>query len=627
MLMVVKYMISTKRHSITNLKKEISFAEIIASLIKLFTDNNKIDYSKTYETSECSKYSNYYNKIAYNIITNIFPKLSLKKLESIFESLIDTNRRKTEGAVYTPDYIIDYIIDYSISGYKQDVIPIICDPACGSGGFLVRAIHELKKRYNISNREAPNYIKGIDVNSQSVSCAKVILELYLLSKNETPPSFDNNIICMDSLLTPKELLFNKLKINNGIDIIVTNPPYVKLQNISDEYRKKLISKYPVYTNGSFSLAMLFLIRGYDLLCKSGILGYITQNNLFTSLASKNIREYLQQKKCIHTIIDFQHTKIFFNASAYTCLLFLTKEKNKSLRFKWTPKPKENLYENCFSNINIDALNSNKWRLAPKKHLDNINKIESIGNKLGDIADIRVGFATLKDSVFLLRNDSKITHEIEDDILKPAIKIAELNDQDDIEHSVRKIIFPYKKINGAFNPIDEALFRTKYPIAYDYLSSHKNVLLKRDKGKGSYKFFYEWGRTQGMESPSHKLLTKTFSNKPNFMLDKTSCLFCNGYSVKPKSFKDTLFSEQELNIYVLQKILNSLIMDYYSKLTSFQLDGNYQCFQKNFIEHFNIPKLNSNDIDFIISNNGIKLDEFLSDLYAIKYNDILEVVNR
>ena len=625
--MLVKYMNSTRRHSITNLQKEFSSEEIVASLIKLFTDNNEIDYSKTYETSECSKYGHYYNKIAYNIITHIFSKLSLKKLESIFESLIDTNRRKTEGAVYTPDYIIDYIIDYSISEYRQDCIPIICDPACGSGGFLVRGIEQLKKSYNISDREALNYIKGIDLNSQSVSCAKVILELYLLSKGETPPSFDNNIICMDSLLTPKELLFNKLKISNGIDIIVTNPPYVKLQNISHEYRKNLIAEYPLYTNGSFSLAMLFLIRGYDLLSNSGILGYITQNNLFTSLASKNIRQYFQEKKCIHTIIDFQHTKIFANASAYTCLLFLTREQNKTFRFKWAKKPKENLYDNCFSKINYNSLNSKKWRLAPKNHLDNINKIESIGNKLGGIADIKVGFATLKDSVFLLRNDSKIAHEIEDDILKPAIKIAELNDQGDIEHSVRKIIFPYKKMNGAFIPIDEDLFRAKYPIAYDYLSSHKNVLLKRDKGKGSYKFFYEWGRTQGMESPSHKLLTKTFSNKPNFMLDKTSCLFCNGYSVKPKSFKDTLFSEQELNIYVLQKILNSLIMDYYSKLTSFQLDGNYQCFQKNFIEHFNIPNLNSMDIDFISYSDGSELDKYLSDLYGIKYDDLLEVVNR
>ena len=618
---------TTKRHSITDLKKEFSSEEITASLIKLFTDNNKIDYSKTNEASECRRYSQYYNTIAYSTIASTFPKLSLKKLESIFESLIDTNRRKTEGAVYTPDYIIDYIIDYSISEYKQDGIPIICDPACGSGGFLVRGIAKLKKSYNISDIEAVNYVKGIDVNSQSVSCAKVILELYLLSKNENPPSFDNNIICMDSLLTPIDLLFNKLNLINGVDIIVTNPPYVKLQNISNKYRSKLIAKYPLYTNGSFSLAMLFVIRGYDLLCKSGILGYITQNNLFTSLSSRNIRENLQQKKCIHTIIDFQHTKIFVNASAYTCLLFLTKEQNKTLRFKWAPKPKEDLYDNCFSKINFNALNSKKWRLAPKKHLDNINKIENIGNKLGDIADIKVGFATLKDVVFLLQNDSKIAYDIEDDIVKPAIKIAELHDQVDIEHSIRKIIFPYKKMNGSFIPIDEDVFSDKYPIAYDYLCSQKNVLLKRDKGNGTYKFFYEWGRTQGMVSPSYKLLTKTFSKKPNFMLDKTASLFCNGYSVKPKSFKDTLFFEQEYNIYVLQKILNSLIMNYYSKLTSFQLDGNYQCFQKNFIEHFSIPKLTSSDIDFIVCNDGIKLNEFFCDLYGLKYNEILEVVNR
>lgn len=69
------------------------------------------------------------------------------------------------------------------------------------------------------------------------------------------------------------------------------------------------------------------------------------------------------------------------------------------------------------------------------------------------------------------------------------------------------------------------------------------------------------------------------------------------------------------------------MNYYAKITSFQLDGNYQCFQKNFIEHFNIPNLNSTDIDFIRYADGSELDKYLSDLYGTKYDDLLEVVNR
>lgn len=611
---------------IKSLKKNYSTNEIINSFIILYSIQNNIDTSNLLNVSECSIYSKYENKSILEHISSKYNFLSLKDIEAVFESLIDIDRKKAEGAVYTPDYIIDYILNYSIKNYKGDNIPVTCDPSCGSGGFLVRAINILSENYNISITESIDYIKGIDINEQSVSCAKIIIELFYLSNNIIIKSLDNNIICGDTLLNEKEVLFEKLNIKNGIDILATNPPYVKLQNIDTNYRTELIDKFPIFTKGSYSFAMLFLIAGKKLLSKNGILGYITQNNLFTSLASKNIREFLQNKKCVHTIIDFLHKKVFENASAYTCLIFLTKnELIEEFNFKWALNPKDDLKINDFSKIDIKELNSKKWRLAPQKHLKNINNIENIGNQLGQISDIKVGFATLKDTVFLLENNNSLN--LENEVLKSAIKIAELDNENSIEDKKRQIIFPYKKVNDKYIPYEDNEFQELFPKTYNYLLKNKEILGTRSEGKKGLSNFYEWGRVQGMEAPSYKLLTKTFSGKPNFMLDKSSSLFCNGYSVKPKcSDNKSLFCD-EIDILILQKILNSSIMDYYSKITSFQLDGNYQCFQKNFIELFNIPKLSIDDKEFIKNNSGIELDKYLSSLYKVNYEDIEEIINR
>ncbi|MBT4709244.1 MAG: N-6 DNA methylase [Flavobacteriaceae bacterium] len=611
---------STVSQEVIKNKKDYSTAIIISSYIMLYIEINEIDKKLLSKLNECNKYSNNENETLLDAAKLKFKKFNLKNLESVFENIIDLDRKKEEGAVYTPNYIIDYIIDYSLSIYRNKGVPIICDPACGSGGFLVRSINALKNKFNLSIEEAVSHIRGVDINSQSVSCAKILIELYGLSHNIILTNLDKNIICSDTLLTNSDTLLKQLNTKDGIDILVTNPPFVKLQNISINVREQLINKYPQFTNGSFSFSMLFLIAGKKLLSNRGVLGYITQNNMFTSLASREIRKFLQKERSIHTVIDFLHTKVFENASAYTCLLFLTNnQENKNFKFKWAFNPKADLKDSQFSDIEIDELNSKKWRLAPKRHLRNINNIENIGYKLGEVADIKVGFATLKDSIFLL--DKGI--DVEDDIFVPAIKIADIDCEEAIKANQRRLLFPYKEINGKFVIYSEEEMMSNFPKTYKYLLSKKDILATRS-GSSSLKYFYEWGREQGMKPVSGKLLTKTFSSKPNFILDKSNSRFCNGYSVKPKFFRTT---DSKIDIEILQKILNSSVMNYYSKLTSFQIDGNYQCFQKNFIELFNVPKLSNNHVKKIKELDDKLLDLFLCGLYEIEYDEMLEVINR
>lgn len=67
------------------------------------------------------------------------------------------------------------------------------------------------------------------------------------------------------------------------------------------------------------------------------------------------------------------------------------------------------------------------------------------------------------------------------------------------------------------------------------------------------------------------------------------------------------------------------MYYYAKLTSFQIEGAYQCYQKNFIEKFGIPNLDSDAINIINTMNPDEVDEHLALIYGIDFDDILEIV--
>lgn len=570
----------------------------------------------------------------------LFPKLTLKDVEQSFELTLDKESRKSFGMVYTPEYIIDYLTKNSLSFTSQSakVDLKVCDPACGSGGFLIRFADILQKDFGISGERAfQNHIIGIDIDSQALEQAKCLIELYLVEKKQAIPNLKNTLFQLDTLTTDTAKIFSLANVAEGFDVLVTNPPYVKFQNLDAKYREMLNALYSQFTRGNFSLSSLFLIRGFELLSSNGSLGMITQNNLFTSLAGKHVREYLQSHESIQRIVDFGHHKVFSNASAYTCLIFLGKGGNKEFDYsRFDNKNKRNLtglQKLEFSKIKLSRLNPNKWRLAKNYHLENLEKIEKIGHPLKQVADIRVGFATLKDSVFFVRKSNDLcfattqegcVFQIECGVTRPAVKVSEMNNVVDLVQNNRRIIFPYEKIDNSYRILSEEHLRNHFPKTYSYLLENRELLGSRDKGKKKYQAWFAWARTQGMDSLGPKLLTKTFSKSPNFLLDQSDQLFCNGYSVSPKP--KTLF-DKALSIQFLEKILNSDVMHYYAKLTSFQIEGGYQCYQKNFIEKFGVPNLSDDQIIKISALNQTEANQEILNVYDLNKEEVLEILSR
>ena len=569
-------------------------------------------------------------------VKRYFPALSLKQIEQSFEYLGEKERQQSHGVVYTPDYIINYLIHHALGyGWKNSQqLPKICDPACGVGGFLIRAADILHQQYKLSLHQVfAESLVGIDVDPWAIEHARIVLELYLLQNRVRLSEIEINLIEADALLTPVPTLLGMANAASGFDIVVTNPPYVKLQNLELDYRTALMAEFPRYTNGTFSLSLLFLIRCHALLAAQGCSAMITQNNLFTSLAGREVRDYLQDQRCLRQIVDFGHHKVFENASAYTCLIFLGRQPTSEFEYATLAGSRtvdrETLDAMPLSTISVENLDAKKWRLAKPKHYENLKRIESTGKPLGHLTSIRVGFATLKDSVFIVEQEGdtckpkrgKSEYQIELAITKPALRVSDITSAAQIDSDLSRVIFPYKKINGSFVLIAEEEFSNTFPRAFEYLSANREALLNRDKQRKSYAGWYAWGRTQSLESPGPKLLTKTFSRFPQFLLDSTDHLFCNGYGLFPKAA--TLF-DAEIPLDALARILNSKVMHYYARLTSFQIEGNYQCYQKNFIERCGIPSFTASDIDAILGMSTTDLDEYLSSIYRIEQADIDEI---
>lgn len=488
-----------------------------------------------------------------------------------------------------------------------------------------------RRTFNLPIRKIiKNNIYGADILEYNVHRAKLILTIYALQYGEYLQESDFNLYHHDSL---------KASWTQSFDSVVGNPPYVKFQDLSDESREYLASNWQTVEGGTFNLYFAFFELGYKLLKPSGKLAYITPNNYFTSLAGESLRRYFQKTKCVSRIIDFSHKKVF-DAQTYTAITFLNKNENEAIiydRIKdgYTPEtylPLANGSLNYLKDLNIK-----KWRLLKTEEQKIISTIESCGMPIGKLFDICVGIATLKDDVFFVDGGSeregcyiKVTNkgifEIEKEVTKPVYKISDFKTQDEVNKNTKRIIFPYIVKGKIVTPITESEFKIKYPKCYNYLLMEKEALLQRDKGKIKFDPFFVWGRTQGLTKTGVKILNPTFSQTPRFLVvEETDAFFTNGYGLffKEQPTENSLFANEinpiskVENIDVVQKILNSYLMDYYISKTSVSIEGGYPCYQKNFIEKFTIPAFLNSEIEILrLLTNKQEINEFLFRKYNL-----------
>lgn len=596
-------------------------------LIYSFLQNNDLDFNESPVMTDLLK-SFIPNPEIYLQISTLNIS-DLKLLENYLELLIPKNDRKINGAFFTPTYIVDFIIN-EVSPKSTDKC---LDPSCGCGAFLIGLVEYYKKHYGKSVKETiKENIYGSDILNYNVKRSKIILSLFGLLYNENIENSDFNIYHQDSLKADWE---------NKFEIIVGNPPYVKYQDLSDENRKYLISHWKTIENGTFNLYFAFFELGHKLLEKNGRLGYITPNNYFTSLAGMPLRYYFMQNKCLAKVIDFSHKKVF-DAQTYTAISFLDKKVNEEILYDKIKN--DQACDDFLTSVNgspnpLKNLNVKKWRLLKTKEQENIRIIETIGTPIKQLFNIAVGIATLKDEVFFVdgttEKDGFYTKEtengtflIEKGITKPVYKISQFKSQKDIANNKSRIITPYHTDSKTALPISEMEFKSTYPKCYEYLLSEKEKLKGRDKGKSKYSPFYVWGRTQGITRFGKKILNPTFSKHPRFLfVPEEDAYYTNGYGIyfdRNTSNSTPLFDgfthpmSKEKNILLVQKILNSIVMDYYITKTSVSIQGGFPCYQKNFIEKFSIPDFSEIEIK-ILSNLSEKedIDDFLINKYQLK----------
>lgn len=140
------------------------------------------------------------------------------------------NERKTTGSYYTPSSLVECLLDSALEpvvrerlagktgeAVEQAILSIrVCDPACGSGHFLIAAGNRLARHLAIqrSGAEEPSpadrrhalrdvighCLYGVDINPMSVELCKVTLWIEATEPGKPLSFLDHHIQCGNSLL-------------------------------------------------------------------------------------------------------------------------------------------------------------------------------------------------------------------------------------------------------------------------------------------------------------------------------------------------------------------------------------------------------------------------------------------
>ncbi|MDR2169247.1 MAG: N-6 DNA methylase, partial [Planctomycetaceae bacterium] len=183
-------------------------------------------------------------------------------------------------------------------------------------------------------------------------------------------------------------------IENGFDIVISNPPYVNVEKIDKTIKNNISQFRTAYQK--YDLYILFYEKAIDLLKPNGQLSYITSNKFLSQGYGLLLRkEFL--KYYIHTIINFNYD-IFENATVRTCILNLQKTNRTNENIKiidiQTEKDKYKFSQLKYNFINQNIFNEtieNNFRInLTNKKIEIINKIRQNTFRIDDIFSVNYG---------------------------------------------------------------------------------------------------------------------------------------------------------------------------------------------------------------------------------------------
>lgn len=540
--------------------------------------------------------------------------------------------------------VYEFILDHHLSWYLAN----------NRADHVGRTIYEVvagqwRLTFEEKRRILCEHVRGVDIDPNAVEVARFSLLLKLIegetvvelreyvTRNHTPvlPSLDSIIRSGNSLVSPSEWttvhgampIAISEKINSfswerefpeemnrgGFNVIVANPPYIRIQNMvaySPEevaFYKNQDSPYSTARQDNFDKYALFIERALMLSCPESRLGVIVPHKFMTTQAGRALRNLITSNRLLEEVVHFGVKPVFGrNVSNYTCIMVLDRGGCDTVRVEQVGPLEAWRYgaPGTITEIPAITIGGDNWQFADTGTRALFDRIRAAcPARLGQLAEIFVGVQTSNDSIYIFRPVAETettvmlswngrAWPIERAILRPCLHDVQLSAYSRPKPNTW-MIFPYefvirrnRTVARLIQPDQMAL---NFPGCFAYLQARKEELERRNVigGSDGERQFYQFGRSQSLTKfDSPKIILPILSIGPRYAYDDKNIVVTGGgngpyYMIRP-------IASVPITNYYLLAVLNHPLSEAFIRINTSPFRGGYYSHGKQFIENLPIP---------------------------------------
>lgn len=317
-------------------------------------------------------------------------------LATVLELVTSPRQRQARGLHVTPPWLADLLVERCLADLPGN--PMLCDPACGGGVFLLAAARALEARGVPRPVVVRDLLWGSDVDPIGLAAAELALTLWA---GAPPPA--GRLVVGDALVRGGSLWRGRPA--GGFDAVAGNPPFLnqlgrattRRPAATERLRARFGDAVQTYTDA----AWLFLVAGCDLVRPGGRVTLIQPVSVVAARDAAAVRSTLASRATLQDLWVEDPTRPAFTAAVQVCAPLLT---THPLPTAPTGAPAAEAVAPCGAAVAGGIAGGDGWvigqpavdrswaaRLADAAGVPSVDLGEGVRPVLGERAEVAAGF--------------------------------------------------------------------------------------------------------------------------------------------------------------------------------------------------------------------------------------------
>ncbi len=532
-------------------------------------------------------------------LSNLNVKYALGAVESPYVA--------EHGVVYTRPWVVDLVLD--LAGYDPDenlVDSVAVEPSCGDGSFLVHMVRRLSSSCQRQGRplqDCNRSIVAFDLSLDAVTTSRERVASTLVdcgwNADRSRDMARHWVQEANFLLDPQ---LDMVGLAGGVDFVVGNPPYVRLEFMEPEIAETYRKRYKTMV-GRADLYVGFFERALEMLGPGGTCAFICADRWMLNQYGSRLRKLITSGDfSVEAVVEMHGANAFQDeVLAYPAITTIRRAENQGkvlvAKVDRTSKvPASKLIEIAQSirrgrraaeELQTETLNSrgtgyaivedwfegaDPWPCISPERLKLLKRLEAEFSPLEDATTgtrVGIGLATGADKVFL----TKVAGLVEEDRLLP-MAMARDTMTGTLEWDGHYLINPWGADGSLVDLAD-------YPRLQRYFGEHRAVLTERHVGKKNPS---RWYKT--IDKVNYALI-----RRPKLMIPDIKSVahpvYEGGYYYPHHNLYHVTSEAWDLK--VLGGILLSAVGQFFIECYAVRMSGGYLRFQAQYLRRIRVPR--------------------------------------